>query len=215
MGVLPNLRQPEGSYLCGAYSVVACVKLFGLEERKITLNHFSESDLDFCGDEVKINTSGDLNLLAKEIYKITGIYSPFKMDGFIKEGGFNPIFCIAYTLKKLGLRVELIIDDEYTVEHLKDKYKIEYEVLRKLSCEMQSLRDMSTLDDAVLIPVIHYPLDDIMTSHYIVNYRDQWLDTEFEEHPFFWDNIQDWKSSDNKRIGAVWSGVMLRVTKNA
>lgn len=214
MGVLPNLKQPEGSYLCGAYSVVACIRLFEVDDRVVTLNKFDPSVCDFSGEVVNIDTSADDDVLAKQIYKVTGIYSPFDMDNFVEKDGFNPLFCVAYILQKLELDVRLLIKAPLDLEQLINQYPVEGEVLRKLNCPISNFDETHHAADSVLIPVVVYPLGEIMTSHYLVSHEQQWLDTELDQHPLHWDKIQDWETSQNKRSGAVWTGFALRVSRN-
>lgn len=138
---IPNLKQPEGSFLCGAYSIVACIRLYDDNKQVIKINKFNEATCDFSGDLVEIDTSADNDTLAEQIYKVTGIYSPFSMDGFVEEGGFNPLFCVAYVLQQFGFDVELLIKAPLDLEHLANEYPIEAQVLKKLNCPITYFED--------------------------------------------------------------------------
>ncbi len=188
-------------------------QIYDDNKQVIKINKFNEATCDFSGDLVEIDTSADNDTLAEQIYKVTGIYSPFSMDGFVEEGGFNPLFCVAYVLQQFGFDVELLIKAPLDLEHLANEYPIEAQVLKKLNCPITYFEDSAEAQNNVLIPIIVYPLGEGMTSHYLVTYEQQWLDTELDEHPLSWDSIQNWETSQNKRPSATWTGFALHVSR--
>ena len=48
--------------------------------------------------------------------------------------------------------------------------------------------------------------------HYILNNEQgEWFDPHLKERIQLWDPIETWYKSDNKRDGAMWLGVSIRV----
>ncbi|TMO65652.1 hypothetical protein [Pseudoalteromonas aurantia] len=48
--------------------------------------------------------------------------------------------------------------------------------------------------------------------HYILNNEQgEWFDSHLKERVQLWDPIETWYKSDNKRDGATWLGVSIRV----
>lgn len=211
---LPNLRQKDGSYLCGAYSVVACIKYFGLESRKVNIPLFDLNNRRFSDNFTEVNTFLEVNELAECIYTITGIGQPMTDGKFVKSGGFNPIFMIAHVLKCLGFDVKVACKLG-TEAVLATQHPDEYQRLKSLNIkfELDNIEQF-TNHDSLKISVIFYELPNgILTGHYVINDdQGRWLDTELDEHPLYWDKISDWGTSDNKREGGVWAGVSLVVS---
>ncbi|MFH6926937.1 hypothetical protein ACHQEN_21380 [Vibrio vulnificus] len=212
--ILPNLRQKDGSYLCGAYSVVACIRYFGLEDRKVDVPLFDVNTRCFSDKTREINTSLEANELAASIYKITGIGLPMTDGQFVKSDGFSPIFMVAHVLKNFGFDV-VVVCEPGTEAVLGGQYPDEYHRLKSLNIRFElDNAEQFTNQGSLKISIILYELPNgTLTGHYVINdEKGLWLDTELDEHPLHWDKVNDWRISDNKRQGGHWTGVSLVVS---
>ncbi|MGF1736844.1 hypothetical protein [Photobacterium satsumensis] len=212
---LPNLRQKDGSYLCGAYSIVACIKYFELINRKVKIPLFDVENCCFSEKYTEVDTSLEANDVAESIYKITGIGYPMADGKFVESGGFNPLFMVVHVLKCFGFEVETACSPDAEV-FLSVQYPQEYQRLKSSNLRLKIDNSEQFTDPGSLkISVIFYELPDgTLTSHYIINdEKGCWLDTELDEHPLFWDKIGIWDISSNKRQGGVWTGISLVVSR--
>ncbi|WP_045381251.1 hypothetical protein [Vibrio campbellii] len=212
--ILPNLRQKDGSYLCGAYSVVACVRYFGLENRKVNISLFDVDNGFFSNKSIEVNTSLESNELAQYIYKITGIGLPMSDGEYVNSDGFNPMFMVVHVLRSFGFDVVLTCSPGAEA-FLGSQYPDEYQRLKSSNIRFESDNaEQFTNAGSLKISVIFYELPNgTLTSHYVTNDdKGSWLDTELDEHPIYWDKINDWNNSTNKRQGARWAGVSLIVS---
>lgn len=210
---LPNLRQRDGSYLCGAYSVVACIRYFGLENRKVNIPVFDVERECFSNKSKEVNTSLESNELASVIYQITGIGLPMSDGQYVKSDGFNPMFMVVHILRAFGFDVTLACAPG-AEELLNNLYPDEYNRLKSSNIIFElDDAEQFTNEYSLKISVIFYELPNgSLTSHYIVNdEQGNWLDTELDEHPLYWDRINDWHTSSNKRKGSSWAGISLIV----
>ncbi|MCK6263954.1 hypothetical protein KP803_11800 [Vibrio sp. ZSDE26] len=211
MSIFPKMRQPEGSLYCGAYCIVACLK--SLNKLPLTssfeLHKYDAKEVAFTGSAIEISDSKELKDFALELYKVTGIITPGENPDYIEHSGYNSLGAMLYVLRQFGLECEVIIRDEQTNEYLRRAFPIEFELIEKLgvSTKMLSL-GKSTPDKTMLISVIS--VNDSL--HYILNdAQGYWFDSDIAGTSAEWDFIENWHSTANKREGASWLGVSIRV----
>ncbi|WP_182019297.1 hypothetical protein [Vibrio diabolicus] len=211
MSIFPKMRQPEGSLYCGPYCIVACLK--SLNKLPLTssfdLHKYDAKEVAFTGSVIEITDSKELKDFALELYKVTGIITPGENPDYIEHSGYNSLGAMLYVLRQFGLECEVIIRDEQTNEYLRRAFPIEFELIEKLgvSTKMLSL-GKSTPDKTMLISVIS--VNDSL--HYILNdAQGYWFDSDISGSSATWDFIEDWHSTTNKREGASWLGVSIRV----
>ncbi|MFH4735403.1 hypothetical protein [Vibrio diabolicus] len=196
---------------CAPYCIVACLK--SLNKLPLTssldLHKYDAKEVAFTGSAIEITDSKELKDFALELYKVTGIITPGENPDYIEHSGYNSLGAMLYVLRQFGLECEVIIRDEQTNEYLRRDFPIEFELIEKLgvSTKMLSL-GKSTPDKTMLISVIS--VNDSL--HYILNdAQGYWFDSDISGSSATWDFIEDWHSTANKREGASWLGVSIRV----
>ncbi|MEZ9232280.1 hypothetical protein AB4259_14480 [Vibrio amylolyticus] len=211
MSTFPNIRQEEGSLHCGPYCVVACLQALN----KLPLRHSIElrklklSELGFKGPFISLNESYDFTRLALDLYKVTGIITPGEKPDYIEHSGYNSIAAMIYVLSQFGLKSEVVIRDEQTREYLEMVFPTEFKLIEKLAVPIEILgQNISTPSKTMLISVISIN----ESLHYIANNAlGEWFDSDIEEAEPKWECIEKWHLTRNKREGATWLGVSIRV----
>ncbi|KGY09863.1 hypothetical protein [Vibrio sinaloensis] len=211
MSLFPNMRQPEGSLYCGPYCVVACLKALNKLPlaSPLELHMYDAKAVAFKGPSVEIRGSEGLKDLALDLYKVTGIITPGENPNYIEHSGYNSLGAMLYVLRQFGLECEVIIRDEQTNKYLRQVFPIEFELIEKLGVVTKTLSlDKSTPDHTMLISVIS--VNDSL--HYILNdAQGCWFNSHLTGSSAMWDFIEKWDSTTNKREGASWLGVSIRV----
>ncbi|ENK2095390.1 MULTISPECIES: hypothetical protein [Vibrio] len=211
MSVFPEMRQPEGSLYCGPYCIVACLK--GLNKLPLALpfelRKYNAKEVAFTGSSTDISDSDELKDLALELYKVTGIITPGENPDYIEHSGYNSLGAMLYVLRQFGLECEVLIRDTQTNEYLRRVFPIEFELIEKLGVSTKTLSlGESTPDKTMLISVIS--VNDSL--HYILNdAQGNWFDSDIAGTSANWDFIENWHTTTNKREGADWLGVSIRV----
>ncbi len=215
MNDFPKMKQAKDSLECGAFNIVAC--LYALElipiKTQLKLNKYNNTENNFSGNEVIINIGDDLEILKNKIYSITGILSEENPQQYINSSGLNSIAAMAYVIIIFGLKVEVLVKDQSTIEELKIEYPSEFLIIDKLEVPVTILPNSQIeLHKCLLISAIVYP-DDI--RHYVsCNDKGRWFDPGVGENNLKWDPITEWSSSLNKSNNADWLGISLRVFKH-
>ncbi len=211
MSLFPNMRQPEGSLFCGPYCIVACLKRLNKLPllSPFELRKYDATEVAFTGASVEISGSEKLKDLALEIYKVTGIITPGENPDYIEHSGYNSLGAMLYVLSQFGIECEVLIRDAQTNEYLRRVFPIEFELIEKLGVSTKTLSlGKSTPDKTMLISVIS--VNDSL--HYILNdAQGNWFDSDIEGTSAAWDFIENWHSTANKREGAFWLGVSIRI----
>lgn len=211
MIVFPEMRQPEGSLYCGPYCIVACLK--GLNKLPLTssfeLRKYNAKEVAFTGASVEVSGSDELKDFALELYKVTGILTPGENPDYIEHSGYNSLGAMLYVLGQFGIECEVLIRDAQTNKYLHRVFPTEFELIEKLGVSTKTLSlDKSTPDNTLLISVIS--VNDSL--HYILNdAQGNWFDSDIVGTSAKWDFIENWGSTANKREGASWLGVSIRV----
>ncbi|RZP53777.1 hypothetical protein D8T48_22270 [Vibrio vulnificus] len=211
MSVFPEMRQPEGSLYCGPYCIVACLK--GLNKLPLALpfelRKYNAKEVAITGSSTDISDSDELKDLALELYKVTGIITPGENPDYIEHSGYNSLGAMLYVLRQFGLECEVLIRDTQTNEYLRRVFPIEFELIEKLGVSTKTLSlGESTPDKTMLISVIS--VNDSL--HYILNdAQGNWFDSDIAGTSANWDFIENWHTTTNKREGADWLGVSIRV----
>lgn len=211
MNIFPKIRQPEGSLYCGPYCVVAC--LYALERLPLTssleLQKFDSKTTAFTGNSIQVNGSQGLIDLALELYKITGIITPGENPDYIEHSGYNSLGAMLYVLRQFGLKCSVVIRDDGIYKYLRQVFPTEFELIDRLDVPVNTLSEgKSTPDGTMLISVISVN----GSLHYILNNAlGNWFDSDISDSSAAWDFIENWESTVNKRSGASWLGVSIRI----
>ncbi len=212
MKTFSNMKQPEGSLYCGPYCMVACLESIGKLPLKspVELKQYDSIQKDFCGSSVVVGYKQHPTDLAIELYKVTGIITPGENPRYIEHSGYNSLGAMLYVLEQFGMGCEVVIRDRSTYQYLTSVFSVEFELIEKLGIPIAILdQNPSTLDSTMLISVISVN----ESLHYIANNaQGQWFDSHFEESVAYWDFIENWSVSKNKREGAIWLGVSIRIS---
>ncbi|MEZ8009699.1 MULTISPECIES: hypothetical protein [Vibrio] len=199
--------------MCGPYCLVACfhaLELLPLES-PIELHKFNKLGKKFNGDVVTLDHNHSLLDLASELYSITGIITTGKTPDYIEHSGYNSLGAMLYVIEKVGLNSEVIIENNQILIDLNEEFPIEFELIKDLKVPIRILDEQeSTLNETILISVLSVN----GSLHYVINNSSgEWLDTDIENGNTNWDFIEKWNSTSNKREGADWVGVSIRVSR--
>ena len=212
MNNFPKMKQPEGSLYCGPYCIVACLHALNRLPltSPLTLRQYVPKEIAFSGPSIDISESTDLKGLALALYKITGIITPGENPDYIEHSGYNSLGAMLYILRQLGLICEVIIRDVQTHDYLHRVFPTEFKLIEKLGVPTIILNsNKSTPNNTMLISVISVN----NSLHYILNDAfAHWFDSHLADAVAQWDFIENWNTTTNKRFGATWLGVSIRVS---
>ncbi|WP_245649878.1 hypothetical protein [Vibrio nereis] len=211
MNVFPEIKQPEGSLYCGPYCVVACLHALGKLplNKPVEFRRYSPAEREFSGSLVCVDSKYDNIELALELYKITGIITPGENPEYIDDSGYNSLAAMLYVLGLFELKCEVVTRDHETYEYLTSVFPTEFKLFETLGIPVRVLgQNPSTPTGTLLISVISVN----NSLHYVLN-NDQreWFDSHHDASPEGWGFIENWHKSANKREGATWLGVSIRV----
>lgn len=209
--MFPNLRQPEGSLYCGPYCITAYLKSMDKLplSSPLKLHKFDAAQVSFTGAPVEVNGLEELKDFAFELYKVTGIITPGEYPDYIEHSGYNSLGAMLYVLRQFGIECEVLIRDAQTDEYLRRVFPIEFELIEKLGVSTKILSlGKSTPNNTMLISVIRVN----GSLHYVLNdAKGNWFDSGITGTRAEWDSIESWQIAANKREGAVWLGISIRV----
>ncbi|MDD1795113.1 hypothetical protein LRP50_18450 [Enterovibrio sp. ZSDZ42] len=207
----PNLKQPDGSISCGAYSLTACLDVMGLlpVPHRLFLYQIDLSKGAFVGEQVVLEPTDSLTETAEKIYLVTGIIDQSEYSKLVQDSGLNAISAMAYVLMCFGVKPQIILRDESTYNQLAAAYPQELRMSNALDvpilCGMDNL---AIDDDSYLMPTAVFHRENL---HVVAMKPDGvWFDPEQDERPD-WPALVNWDSIPESELGHEWLGVTLRI----
>lgn len=152
----PQIVQPSGSNMCGAYSLVAALHTLGGFDsfKSVVLNKLDLRSLRFTKRSIHIRQQQSLDIIAKLIYEVTGIIPETAQHTFANvSNGLNSIVSMAYVAEKFGFQTSLVVKDMDTYETLSELYPQELKLSKAQNLKVEigfSHQSSST----VLLPTI-------------------------------------------------------------
>lgn len=211
----PNIKQPDGSISCGAYSLTACLHVMGLlpVSHRLFLYQIDLSKAAFVGEQVVLEPTDSLEETAEKIYLVTGIIDQSDCAEFVKDSGLNAISAMAYVLMCFGLKPQIILRDENTYNQLAGAYPQELRMSHALNvpilCGMENL---AVAEESYLMPTAVFHGENL---HVVAMKPDGvWFDPEQDDRPE-WPALVNWDSIPESELGHEWLGVALKVKTNS
>ncbi|CAH0533831.1 hypothetical protein VST7929_01706 [Vibrio stylophorae] len=210
MHPFPNIHLPNQAILCGPSCIVACLDSFNLRQHSQPrlLRRFSMQSMTFTGELIRLDTSQTLTSLLAQLYQVTGILSEGDYVEFVPEHGFNSLAAMHHVLSQFGFETEMVFRDPSTRAYMTEAFRSEATLMKDLGVPAVYYSPQWRQKESILIAVIAYE----RTIHLVAcNHRGEWFDSDLPEHIYYWDDIEHWQQSQNKRGKAQWMGIAMRV----